>query len=70
MKAVQEKNSGEEEYVRKAAGKRSWREENLIIEGEVSNEEKMVKAEVQKSATEKVIEEEKVHLKGQKETTF
>ena len=30
----------------------------------------MVKAEVQKTDTEKVIEEEKVHLKGQKETTF
>ena len=36
----------------------------------MSNEEKMVKAEVQKTDTEKVIEEEKVHLKGQKETTF
>ena len=30
----------------------------------------MVKAEVQKTDTEKVIEEEKVHLKGQKETVF
>ena len=36
----------------------------------MSNEEKMVKAEVQNTDTEKVIEGEKVHLKGQKETTF
>ena len=48
--------------------KRSWREDYFLNEGEVSNEEKKVKAEVQKDR--KSYEEGKVHLWGPKETTF